>query len=63
MRQRNLLLARTTRHDLMLTHSFVSAWVDLGRNAFELGNRAYCERLREKFHRYRNENENNGARS
>ena len=63
MRQRNLLLARTPRHDLMLTTSFAGAWVELGKTAFELGDAAYRDRLREKFHYFRNENENNGSRS
>ena len=59
MRERNLLLARTPRHDMMLTTSFVSAWVQLGKEAFELANAGYLEQLRERFHHYRNDNENN----
>ena len=63
MRQRNLLLARTRRHDMMLTSSFIGAWVQLGKNAFELGDETYLQRLREIFHRNRNANENNGNRN
>ena len=63
MRRRNLLTARTPRHDLMLTSSFVGAWVELGKEAFELCNVTYLDRLRSIFHEFRNENENNGDRS
>ena len=44
---------------MMLTTSFVGAWVQLGKNAFELANVDYLEILRGQFHARRNDNENN----
>ena len=63
MRKRNLMTARTKRHDLMLTTSFSGAWVALGKELFSLGGADYCERLRGLFHEHRNNNENNGDRN
>ena len=63
MRKRNLLRERTPRHDMMLTTSFVSAWVKLGKDSFELADAQYAQRLRDNFYRYRNDNEYNRNRN